>query len=515
MDSFYGAPRQPPPLPTINPIQRIPLVPEVSIIDNSAFPASRKTFDFNSATRPNSDSFIHMKKHVRFKNHHNEPTLGKENLPQTLKAVPDLNGKTFKQIYMANVPDRHLDLSIFESPKHNLVEPPRQNTETNNWQLSKQCDSFVNVTPTTCNPQFNDLTLKSIENTTSNTNWRPRDQNLFTTSSDRVNLTQTHRNKTQHCTEICTQTEPQNYDKCTDIATPSDEPTLKDLYRLIQQQNEQIMNLQHQVNSLKTSQQPEVDDTIPRPFLKDLNSPSKKSLFSFGVKATSVEFSFRAPHKLRKNEFVEPKIQEIEECDNSTSNQSNSLHLNESFEVKSGYVSNVQSIAIEMGDYQNSDEEGEGEEGEIQLSLCNDIMNQVTNVLKNAQKYSECGQAPVNNFGQTLHNNLSPIQEASEVTRNTDIDVENCTESEVSYAVQQLLMKYLPSEKLPNVSNKPKLPTLKLKPSNKEMSFATLQYLKKYNLIDNTKNVDQAKKLPVADPKILNLTALKMQRKHL
>lgn len=70
-------------------------------------------------------------------------------------------------------------------------------------------------------------------------------------------------------------------------------------------------------------------------------------------------------------------------------------------------------------------------------------------------------------------------------------DAKNYTSTEISFAVKQLLMKYLPPEHLAKVvctknssassgSSEEMVDLVKKRP---EFSFATLQYMKKYNLM--------------------------------
>lgn len=73
-------------------------------------------------------------------------------------------------------------------------------------------------------------------------------------------------------------------------------------------------------------------------------------------------------------------------------------------------------------------------------------------------------------------------------------DTEQFASNEISFAVKQLLMKYLPNEELAKITcdKKRVSPTVNkgLIKENKrrpEFSFATLEYLKKYNLIENGK----------------------------
>ncbi|RZB41651.1 uncharacterized protein BDFB_006259 [Asbolus verrucosus] len=504
-------------------IGRIPVVPEVSVVENSFFTHLKPRNPHNSTVRPqnNDNPYMnlamnnHNKKHVRFKNgcpHSNSTTNfvsnEKENAP--LKSVPDLNGKTFEQIYMANVPDRHLDLSIFEPPNKepkpcdNLAKFDKPPNSQVVQEEPKPCDHLVKFNKFSYSHARNYDTniLKSIENTPP-----------FQLPKESV--------------------------VGKEIAKPTEEPTIKDLFNIIQQQNEQIMLLQREVTNLKSSiRQAENDPIPPIENAQEMRNSPKKGLFSIDFQATSFEVSFRPPHgKFRKqNDFLEPKIQEIVECDSNRDNQDISLHLEESLHVKDSYMSAVPSIQINMDEYQSSDEE---ESVNIGLTFYKDLMDQVNNVLKKMQAQSECQISSNKKTGQTMTAvkqatlqhlksigvNLSPIQETNEMTEGSDLESKNFDSSEVSFAVKQLLMKYLPDDKLTKALNKQKeQPTAHVKekkkfkkPPGSEFSFATLQYLKKYNIIDNSRKLPELDRRPTGQdtPKILDVTALKRQPKLL
>lgn len=276
---------------------------------------------------------------------------------------------------MANVPDRHLDLSIFEPSvcENKVSQVPVSQTEKESFENYAE---FRQRQSQKCNTNFSSnetARLRSIGNVSQ------RNSQDFGVSTRRFegykppaparlktieNVSQRNNQDFSSSTiegnrpppvpkqvEICTQTD--NSDKqCTEIAPAHDEPTIRDLYKIIQQQNEQIMLLQRQVNNLKTSiRQPEID---LGPHDNDINnSPTKKSLFSFDVKATSFEFSFRPQqNKFRKPDYLEPKIQEIVE---NSPEHGNSLRLEESLDVGNSYVSEVPSIDIKMDEYHSSE----------------------------------------------------------------------------------------------------------------------------------------------------------------
>lgn len=99
--------------------------------------------------------------------------------------------------------------------------------------------------------------------------------------------------------------------------------------------------------------------------------------------------------------------------------------------------------------------------------------------------------------------------------RGSEIETDSYDKEDVSFAVQQLLMKYLPDDKLTQAlmkkRDKPPNPVVRNKKST-ELSFETLQYLKKYNII-NEKNKKLNQELKTKTPRFLDVTALKLQTK--
>lgn len=67
------------------------------------------------------------------------------------------------------------------------------------------------------------------------------------------------------------------------------------------------------------------------------------------------------------------------------------------------------------------------------------------------------------------------------------------TPTEISFAVKQLLLKYLPDEQLAKITYKQAQSAQNAKPSvipnRPEFSFASVEYMKKYNLISNNKGM--------------------------
>lgn len=84
---------------------------------------------------------------------------------------------------------------------------------------------------------------------------------------------------------------------------------------------------------------------------------------------------------------------------------------------------------------------------------------------------------------------LCQAQKSIQICRSTNLQEFNA--NEISFAVKQLLMKYLPNEELAKIINNTKQVPLRnndcLIKGNKrrpELSFATMQYMRKYNLIE-------------------------------
>lgn len=107
-----------------------------------------------------------------------------------------------------------------------------------------------------------------------------------------------------------------------------------------------------------------------------------------------------------------------------------------------------------------------------------------------------------------------------------DTEGKSYDHEDISFAVKQLLMKYLPADHLAKLAAKEKqdggtpltpkekIGVIKNRP---EFSFATVQYMKKYNLIENhQKDFNQHQRQhPSQSPKILDISKLKQQPKLL
>lgn len=136
-------------------------------------------------------------------------------------------------------------------------------------------------------------------------------------------------------------------------------------------------------------------------------------------------------------------------------------------------------------------------------SLCF-VQDQVNNILRKAQqsttsdddgKYKDdtmkkVMEATVKHL-KSVGINLSPPNNPDNFQQRPPETTKNYTPTEISFAVKQLLMKYLPSEHLAkavrtnkdsgsSASSEEMVDLVKKRP---EFSFATLQYMKKYNLI--------------------------------
>nr|XP_023022375.1 uncharacterized protein LOC111510674 [Leptinotarsa decemlineata] len=316
------------------------------------------------------------------------------------------------------------------------------------------------------------------------------------------------------------------------------EPSTKDLLKIIAQQNEQLLLLQSQVALLLNRDQNQtkpiedvrqkvdyvgekcVTSTQNEPFRQEnYCSPRKRGLSKFSIDLmTSFEVAIRPQ---QKQNFIncEPKIQEITESDNGTSNREiekndknmyRSLHLGEPVVVQESCPSPEPSININMNDYDSSDDEVSA--SEISATFYNNLMDQVNNILKKAQietrddlvykqemksdrnaiknnrtihRVREATLKHLKNIGVTI----GPMDDFESST-SVEHDEKNYNPTEISFAVKQLLMKYLPDDQLARLSHKQEKSPENDKQhgimtARPEFSLASVQYMKKYNLIQS------------------------------
>ncbi|XP_018574158.1 uncharacterized protein LOC108913155 [Anoplophora glabripennis] len=392
---------------------------------------------------------------------------------------------------------------------------------------------------------------------------------------DRVTQISAYRSSDNHKTDITQLEVPKN----------DSEPTNRDLLKIIAQQNEQLLILQRQVAMLLNRNEqhhPKQIEAASRPCqekylgekcitstqneifrspARDANSTPRKqrALSKFSIDLmTSFEVAIRPQHN--KQNFInqEPKIQEITESESEVRDNTidkydktivdTSLHLQEPVKVREICPSPEPSININMNDYDSSDDD-EVSASEIGATFYRNLMGQVNDILRKAQVHAKQDYREGQNCMDKLKNQtmnrvraatlkhlknigvtIGPIEElCEEVSSSTE--GKEYTPTEISFAVKQLLLKYLPDEHLAKITYKqaqsvPFNKTTKpiFIPNKPEFSFASVEYMRKYNLISNNKDMKSKDTVQVPKtsnpqkpegPKILDITALKMQPKLL
>ncbi|XP_018328117.1 uncharacterized protein LOC108738981 isoform X2 [Agrilus planipennis] len=345
---------------------------------------------------------------------------------------------------------------------------------------------------------------------------------------------------------------------CLAESKDSNEPTVKDLLQIMKQQNEQLLLLQNQVAMLLENQKKREPPEVS-PALKEIVAPPSKdnpqilpphknlintrplfqnpNKYSIDV-MTSFEVSIRPQVKSNKvfKEHLnhEPKIQEITEIESNFSSNNNrtedvkntnlSLALDEPLKVPEQSHSPDNSIHVEMQDYSSdSDDENPINVG---WTLYDNIVGQVNQVLKKKSKNEICRDKKFNplqavkeatiNHLKTMGINV-PIENLDDVNSGCDSSNSSnssCSPTEISFAVKQLLMKYMPDEQLAKVATENSQE--KFGNRRSDFSFATLQYMQKYNLLaKENKTIPAQMCSPVKTNanKILDITALKQQPK--
>lgn len=261
-----------------------------------------------------------MQKQVRFQNPPQDKefmVFGKNLLPDKAKVLPNCAPQKFADVYMANVPNRHLDLSMVENfPQH------------------KQDDKF------NFNQQNHTLGLTDV----------------YSYSRDVVKNTERALEKLS------------NEVKVSD--SRSDEPTVKDLLKIIQQQNEQLLILQKQVSQLiefQANQRPQITEnycqrqtSVFSAEKRDFKPQDKGPLSKFAIDVTtSFEVSVRRQERNKFKQQQDGKIQEISDTVVpllGAKSMGDSLVLGgEQLPVREDCPSPVNSIHVDMNDY-SSDE---------------------------------------------------------------------------------------------------------------------------------------------------------------
>ncbi|KAK9872571.1 hypothetical protein WA026_018704 [Henosepilachna vigintioctopunctata] len=381
--------------------------------------------------------------------------------------------------------------------------------------------------------------------------------------------------ESQNSSEKVSSTEPEK----------NNDPTVRDLLKIIQQQNEQLLILQKQVASILECRDYQHPIESPRQILtmnqdkfltnggkNDVlensgSTPRKGPLPKFSIDLmTSFEVSFRPQQNMnyRKHRDLilqEPKIQEITETENNDLEYQkeyaakkftdSSLRLQDPINVQETCPSPEPSIKIDMNDYEMSDEEEDEVTSGVGSSFYRNLMDQVNKIIQNAQiqtngdnrslKTEEWRDETLNRVKDCTIKHLrkigmkfSTIDEVSTTSCSASV---NESPEQISFAVKQLLMKYLPDDQLSrlalqNNKNFPKKRSedkIILNSRAPEFSFNTVQFMKKYDLIanDGAKSPRKAigpisgvpprmsKKLNRTNPKILDISSLKQQPKLL
>lgn len=484
-------------------------MPEVSIFSNNnpqfnnflphnfdpvikhSFPIQNKE---NVPTGTNSSQIL--KKQVRFESPRNSIE------PQTFEtAIRKPLGNNFEQIYLANVPNRHLDLSTIELPVKKVQETQnepktykdyKQIQQTRREQSPEMVTDIFNYKSTPTRPAEPIFSRKQPE-----FDIEPRKSSFEPIFPKKR--------------EIATQTDPQ---------PEKNDPTVVELLKIISQQNEQLLMLQQQVTTLinKEKQLVPTNSQSFQPFLPPKPQPPlekpKNPIFSkFSIDLmTSFEVAVRRQQQNAPNRCYEPRIQDISEEQTVNSDQPTpiepSMHFHEPIKVVEQCVSPEPSIKINMNDYDSSDEENRSE---MEENIYENIMSQVNKILKktqsNSSRMGESNETMLRVKEATMRQlkriGVSLPEEEVCAPNDTTGDI---SANEVSFAVKQLLMKYLPARHLAKfASDEQKSSSNGLIQARPDFSFATVQYMKKYNLLQGGQS----------NPKILDISKLKNQPKLL
>lgn len=314
-----------------------------------------------------------MQKQVRF----HSPTA-MERRPVVRNVLPDKtnilpeNKTKFTDVYMANVPNRHLDLSMIDN--HSVRNFSTNCFATQNClQQQKRDDSIADLAAS--NKQFNCYNVVKKQN-------------------QKVGVSNVHDYKsgndynefsnTRNFEDELPKNEPSfALEKRRDVADDwgkvsiknSNEPTVNDLLKIIQQQNEQLLILQKQVSHLIEYQaaQPQrpiaagahvtdyycqrqtnvFGDVLTTEKRDEFKPPNlnKGPLSKFAIDVTtSFEVSVRRQQNAeQRNKLQENKIQEIPES--KCKSMGDSLVLSDQMPIREDCPSPVNSIHVDMNDY--------------------------------------------------------------------------------------------------------------------------------------------------------------------
>ncbi|KAI4458488.1 polyserase-related [Holotrichia oblita] len=469
------------------------------------------------------------------------------------------NVKPFEQIYMANIPNRHLDLSLIKPiDDNNKKSEVESNTRLNYQKFSDPPLTIFNDNEkefkSRSNPICNSYNTQQKESLgySNNTNWNP--SNHLNSYEDAIINKQ--------------------------VTNDRNEPTITELLKVIQRQNEQIFLLQKQVALLIENQ---TKQTQSNAFNYDVQRFRRQECFS-STKIEHAQFNQNHPTKLavdvmtsfevsihpsqrnqcntanvtpqdvqvqdnrpvqerlKSNNILDDIKRQVQEDNKQKQCNDLSLSLNEPLTIMERCPSPENSIHVDMKDYSSDDDESTNSTTDIGWTIYNNVMGQVNNMLKkvDSRKDFDASSNAAGILGnktmqkvkeatlrhlQSIGVNLSTLQESNTECPNQTSNGSEYTPTEISFAVKQLLMKYLPDEQLAKLtqptSDQPKK-NLNCNRENlirqrPEFSFATLQYMKKYNLLTSDSVVPQVTQSNknVDVPKILDVTALKQQPKLL
>ncbi|XP_031335097.1 uncharacterized protein LOC116164973 isoform X2 [Photinus pyralis] len=601
MDSFCELPRSAPKPSTIGKVPIIasaPIVPEVSMI----FPNRSKTTDSTADSvylsykawkdhnkKDNSQvgnnkgcSQNSQRKQLRFDNISLErtPEMSAQptNRPEPTHFTQNKN-IPFNQIYMANIPNKQLELSILDSNPSHMKNI--ENIDPNIPAADMPTRHYLNVEKVVTESKSNKA--KQDQFSTAYDSWFSKERLPRFRGTNESGITEKNRvvDLYNQKTDPTISSDPVSGFSHNAISTrdnvggcncqrDNNDQTIKDLLKIIQQLNEQIIILQKQVTTLLNNQVPSNPrQTVPtdnynifnEDYKTNLQSdqhhhgflPKKPGLQQISLDVmTSFEVSIRRPpnsNKMCNNLPYPPKICEINEteCNSSNGNildgipKPNDTDLSFSLsepqlQVRENCPTPVNSIRVDMKDY-SSDEEDEI--ANPAWTFYNNIMAQVNHILKKSgiqpTNIPPCEveldsndvrkQKMMRKVKQATIKHLNSIGVHIPSTEATDEfdEPSMCNQNDVSFAVKQLLMKYLPNDQLTRVAhNKQGYQNVKQSANIKrrpEFSIATVQYMQKYNLL-NEKPEAVSAPIHILEPKphfdrILDVTAIKKQPKLL
>ncbi|KAL1491485.1 hypothetical protein ABEB36_012076 [Hypothenemus hampei] len=669
MDSFYDAPRLPPAPISRDKLIGVPVVPEISLLCPPSNVRPNNFTPYNqwkqqhysphlpnllmgqnkeNLQSPNAPNASILKKQVRFES----PVL----LPQRMEArqpvlqevlkknvVEKGTIPNFEQIYLANIPNRKLDLSVIDLPNgapectrnsERIIDKQHAISSVNN-DLPRTYKEFLNVQKEAHNVRLNDsvtdifhykrdcvdvepkqslvtersrITHKEIDKVPiaerrnelnpildKNYEWKTQNLPLFNLPSTTKEPSLEQEKKCDSCCNQNNETKPKESQALS--LKKDDDFSVKDLLKIITQQsqqiaqqNNQILLLQQQISELVSLQRKQsvencccqhknekiapsnvinqrANSTQNNDEPKFFGTPKNNHVSNFSIGLThSFEVSIRRPPHRNQNEYatknrildyepLAPKIQEVTETESTATNENDSknkqidysgrgtlvdtsMMFKEPIKVPEQCPSPEPSIKINMNDFEDSDSEEDC--SQIEASFYRNLMGQVNNILQKAQIETTKELASCNPNGENLSNRtMHKVREATlrhlktigvnvpdlienSRTSSDDLDGKSFDQGDVSFAVKQLLMKYLPMDYLTKVALKETrqepdilLPKEKIK-SRPEFSFATLQYMKKYNLMaNNQRDYLSGKQISSKTPKILDISKLKQQPKLL